>query len=133
MEKGSGEEGEEDMPTGDVGTGSEVMNPEEWADETEDESSSRRPGRFFGEEPLDTELGVLPGLISSNTSSGQVRKNISVFTGDITSKAAAMFGAELSEFAGRNKLGPNTVARLLRVILLYSALAATLENKKKKH
>ncbi len=58
--------------------------------------SSSSPNCFF-EDPLEKELGVLPGAISSKTSSGHVRKNIRVLTGDIISKAAAMLGGSSSE------------------------------------
>ena len=58
--------------------------------------SSSSPSCFF-EDPLEKELGVLPGAISSNTSSGQVKKNMRVLTGDMISKAAAMLGGSSSE------------------------------------
>ena len=71
---------------------------------------------------------MLPGLTSSYTSSGHVKKNINVLTGDMMSNAAAMFGGLSSVIPGRKRFGPNTVAKLFRVILLYSAFAATLIN-----
>lgn len=69
---------------------------------------------------------MLPGVSSSNTSSGHVKKNIKMLTGDMMSKAAAMLGGLSSELPGRNKFGPKTVAKLFRDILLNSTLSATL-------
>ena len=103
--------------------GIDVTNPAECVDETDVESSSEKlnPERFF-EPLLETELGVLPGFNSSYTSSGQIKKNMRILTGDMTSKAAAIGFCAIAVLApGRNKLGPNTVAKLLRVILLNSA------------
>lgn len=76
---------------------------------------------------LAVEAGEVCGCASSRISSGQLRKNMRTLTGVATS-TAAMLSREFSVpvGAGRRRLGPNRVARLLRFILFSSELAAIL-------
>ena len=76
---------------------------------------------------LAVEAGEVCICASLRSSSGQLRKNMRTLTGVATS-TAAMLSRDSSwpEGAGRSRLGPNTVARLLRFILLCSELAEIL-------
>ena len=98
LTEGEPEEIETIVEEGEVGSGEEevvevdaVTNPVECADVTDVESSSIAKGRpdLFLEPPLDSELGALPVIGSSYTSIGHVKKNMSTFTGDMTSQAAS--------------------------------------------
>ena len=73
------------------------------------------------------EEGEVEAWASSSSSSGQLRKNIRTFTGVATSTAAMLRkDSSVPTGAGRRRLGPKTVARLLRFILFSSALPAIL-------
>ena len=76
---------------------------------------------------LAVEAGEVCICASSRISSGQLRKNMRTLTGVATSTAAMLSrDSSCPMGAGRRRLGPKRVARLLRFILFNSEPAATL-------
>lgn len=76
---------------------------------------------------LAVEAGEVWSCASSRNSSGHLRKNMRTLTGVATSTAAILSSdSSWPMGAGRRRLGPNRVAKLLRFILFSSELAAIL-------